>query len=42
LRDFLNAADLSPLSDQLIERYDDDSALQYAESLIYQPPGVVA
>src|SRR5262249_14957986 len=35
LRDFLSCVDLSHLPPNVIGRYDDDSALQYADSLIY-------
>jgi hypothetical protein len=35
LRDFLSCVDLSHLPPDLIARYDDDSALEYADSLIY-------
>jgi hypothetical protein len=35
LRDFLSCIDLSQLPADLIRRYDDDSATEYAESLTY-------
>ena len=35
LRDFLSCVDVSHLPADVIRRYDDDSALEYAESLIY-------
>src|SRR5262249_6481806 len=35
LRDFLSCVDLSHLPPHVIERYDDESASQYADSLIY-------
>ncbi len=35
LRDFLSCVDLLPLSPDVIKRYDDDSSLEYAQSLIY-------
>ena len=35
LRDFLNCVDLSPLPPDVIKRYDDDSAVEYAASLTY-------
>jgi len=38
LRDFLNCVDLTPLPDDVIARYDDDSAVEYASSLVYKPP----
>jgi hypothetical protein len=38
LRDFLNGVDRSRLPEELIARYDDESALEFAESLVYQPP----
>jgi hypothetical protein len=37
LRDFLHCTDLSRLPDDLIARYDDDSAIEYASSLIFNP-----
>jgi hypothetical protein len=37
LRDFLRCTDLARLPDELVARYDDDSALEYANSLIYDP-----
>jgi hypothetical protein len=39
LRDFLSCVDLSHLPPQVVERYDDDSALEYADSLIYAAEG---
>lgn len=36
LRDFVRASDLSPMPDDLVARYDDDSS-QRAEKLVYQP-----
>jgi hypothetical protein len=38
LRDFRRASDLGPLPDAVIEQYDDASALQYAEGLVYRAP----
>ena len=35
LRDFLSCVDLSPLPRDIIARYDDESALEFADSLIY-------
>jgi hypothetical protein len=35
MRDFLSCLDLSRLPAELIARYDDDSALEYAQTLIY-------
>jgi hypothetical protein len=35
LRDFLSCVDLSHLPPQVVERYDDASALEYADSLVY-------
>jgi len=35
LRDFLNCIDLSHLPADLVTRYDDESAVEYAESLVY-------
>jgi hypothetical protein len=35
LRDFLSCSGLSRLPPAVIDRYDDDSALEYAESLVY-------
>jgi len=35
MRDFLNSVDLSRLPAEVIARYDDDSAVEYAASLIY-------
>ena len=37
LRDFRSCADLSPLPDDVIARYDDDSALEYADALVFAP-----
>ncbi len=39
LRDFLSCVDLARLPPDVIRRYDDDSAIEYAESLIYQSEG---
>jgi hypothetical protein len=38
LRDFLSCIDLSPLPPDLVARYDDASALEYADTLVYKPP----
>ena len=37
LRDFRRCTDLSPLPDELVARYDDDSALEFAEALVFVP-----
>ncbi len=39
LRDFLSCVDLSPLPAEIIAKYDDESAIEYAESLIYSSTG---
>jgi hypothetical protein len=38
LRDFLNCVDLSRLPPDVISRYDDESALEFADSLVYSAP----
>jgi hypothetical protein len=38
LRDFRRSSDLAPLPADIIDRYDDSSVLQYAESLVYKAP----
>lgn len=38
LRDFISCVDLSRLPDDIIARYDDETALEYAETLVYEPP----
>jgi hypothetical protein len=38
LRDFLRSSDLTPLPQGVIDRYDDSSALVYAEGLVYKAP----
>jgi hypothetical protein len=35
LRDFRRSTDLAPLPPELIERYDDASSLQYADTLVF-------
>ena len=37
LRDFLSCTDLQRLPPDVIARYDDDSALEFADSLVYKP-----
>jgi hypothetical protein len=37
LRDFLRCTDLTRLPDDVIARYDDDSAKDYADALVYRP-----
>jgi hypothetical protein len=37
LRDFHRAADLEPLSRPIIEMYDDESALEYVDTLVFAP-----
>lgn len=39
LRDFLRCTDLTQLPDELIAPYDDESALEFQESLVYKPNG---
>jgi hypothetical protein len=38
LRDFRRGCDLAPLPPHLVERYDDSSAAQYADGLVYKAP----
>jgi hypothetical protein len=38
LRDFRRGSDMAPLPADIIDRYDDSSALEYAESLVYKAP----
>ena len=38
LRDFRRCSDLAPLPADLIERYDDSSAVQYADGVVYKVP----
>jgi hypothetical protein len=38
LRDFRRCTDLAPLSPEVIAQYDDSSAEQYADSLVYKAP----
>jgi hypothetical protein len=38
LRDFRRSSDLAPLPASVIERYDDSSAAEYAEGLVYKAP----
>ena len=37
LRDFRRSTDLAPLPSELLERYDDASALEFAQTLVFKP-----